>query len=192
MWSPNPEIVNRSSQWTGWRKAALALLATAGFIGLGATALPAQSNSAPAHPAVSSSQTNPQDLSAMPLAIAHGAGASVEPQKGAYLHHWIGADGQPFEILNRVQQEPTLQERQMIEKKFNAWSGPQANEKIDKSAPSDALMRAEQARKDAAGRASANSPNFQPQKEEELDHSMKLANRAREIALRLAQAQASK
>lgn len=128
----------------------------------------------------------------MPLAIAHGAGASVEPQKGTYLHRWTGADGQPFVILNRVQQEPRLQERQMIEKKFNAWSGPQANEKINRSVPGEALKRAEQARKDAAGLASANSPNFQPPKGDESDHPMELANRAREIALRLAQAQASK
>lgn len=192
MWSSNPEIVNRSSQWTGWRKAALAFLAIAGFIGLEATTLPAQSSSAPAHPAVSSSQTTSPDLSAMPLAIAHGTGASVEPQKGAYLHHWIGADGQPFVILNRVQQEPTLQERQMIEKEFNAWSAPQANEKINRSAPSDASIKAEQARKDAASLARAESSTLQPPTEEALDHSMELANRAREIALRMAQAQAAK
>jgi beta-lactamase regulating signal transducer with metallopeptidase domain len=52
------------------------------------------------------------------LAMAHGDGAKVEPQEGAYVHRWTAADGQPFEVLTREAAEPTAEEKRRFEAEF--------------------------------------------------------------------------
>jgi beta-lactamase regulating signal transducer with metallopeptidase domain len=54
-----------------------------------------------------------------PLAMAHGDGAKVEPQEGAYIHRWTAADGQPFEVLTRQAVEPSDAEKKRYEQQFD-------------------------------------------------------------------------
>src|ERR1700722_1917790 len=128
--------------------------------------------------------------SASPLAVAHGAGATVLPSEGAYIHRWTAADGEPFVILNRKPEEPTSEERYQIENEFNARPEPQIAGHPQEIQNKE-LALANRAREQALELVQT-QPGSQPAKTGNLKHQMEMANRAREEALRLAQIQAGK
>jgi hypothetical protein len=73
-----------------------------------------------ARPDAAASQSAREGQSAdEPLAMAHGAKSTIEPEEGAFLHEWKGADGQPFKILNREQAEPTATQKKRYEEMFH-------------------------------------------------------------------------
>jgi beta-lactamase regulating signal transducer with metallopeptidase domain len=131
-----------------------------------------------ARPDAAASQSAREGQSAdEPLAMAHGAKSTIEPEEGAFLHEWKGADGQPFKILNREQAEPTATQKKRYEEMFHRqmaemdkqlgelkMNGPEFKRQMAdariQAAEARRLMESPEIRKQMA---EVNSPQFQKQ-----------------------------